>query len=205
VRKVDLPKAKNNAIETLRVAFERLQKRETSIAPNVLHWMFAMTAVEVHKVWEQYAEGRLIAALNHDATHFIQTNEITGVTHVAVGLAEYLVRGGGAYFDFKSSGDLIGKTSKRVGKPNNPFTKLTPDQKRYLDALAAFRNYIVHGSEQSTLSYKRHANQAFGVGSPAVDAGEFLFVVDHRKSSPLKGEPRLSVLIHMVKEAIQKT
>jgi hypothetical protein len=64
-----------------------------------------MTAVEVHQTWERYVEMRLIAALNHDARHFLAAQNITGANHVPLGLATYIIRGGNRYFDFKSMGN----------------------------------------------------------------------------------------------------
>jgi hypothetical protein len=64
-------------------------------------WVAQMTAVEIHGTWERYVESRLVAALNHSPKHFIKEQNIAGVSGIPTGLAQYIVRGGKRFFDFR--------------------------------------------------------------------------------------------------------
>src|ERR1700722_5347990 len=74
--------------------------------PN--RWASQFAAVELHAIWERYAENRLIAALNHNPAHFLGRNRVKGVKRISLGLASYIVRAGRKFFDFKNSSELIG-------------------------------------------------------------------------------------------------
>ena len=82
-----------------------------------------MTAVELHGIWERYVEDRLVAGLNHDPSFFVDDQGLTGVNNVSKGLAHFVVRGGQKYFNFRTMGDLIGRSDRFLGNPNNPFRK----------------------------------------------------------------------------------
>ena len=98
-----------------------------------------MTAVEVHAVWERYAEQRLVAALNHSPAFFLNEHWIRGVTRIPSGLAAYAVRGGGRYFDFRSMSDLIDRSDRLLGRVANPFRAIHVNERDYLDALSSIR------------------------------------------------------------------
>jgi hypothetical protein len=166
-----------------------------------IRWVAHMTAVELHVVWERYAEGRLVIALNHFPTHFLTVNSVRGVKILPVDLADYLVRGGAKYFDFRSIDDLIDKGKRLLAPSNNPFAAMGKAHKEHLDALAALRNYVVHKSESSRVAYKRHLAKVFGIKS-APSAGEFLDSIDHRNGSPCKGQKRIFTFFHYVNDAI---
>jgi len=160
-----------------------------------------MTAVELHVVWERYAEGRLVIALNHFPSHFLTENSVRGVKVLPVDLADYLVRAGSKYFDFRSVDDLIDKGKRLLAPSNNPFAAMGKPYKEHLDALAALRNYVVHKSESARLAYKQHLAKVFAIKS-APSAGEFLDSIDHRKGSPCKGQKRIFTFFHYVSNAI---
>lgn len=79
-----------------------------------------MSVVELHGIWERYAEARLVALLNHNSTHFVSEQNLTGIEHVSMGLASYIVRGGNRYFDFRSMGELIKRADRCAGQGLNP-------------------------------------------------------------------------------------
>ncbi len=56
-------------------------------------WIARMTVVEIHAVWERYVETRLVAALNHNPKHFLEQQNIAGITKISPGFARYIVRG----------------------------------------------------------------------------------------------------------------
>lgn len=163
-----------------------------------------MAAVEVHSTWERYVEDRLATALNHNSAHFIVTHDVRGVSRVSSGLAYYVVRSGGRYFDFKGTSDLLSKGDEWLGKPNNPFRVLSAQNCKYIDALAAIRNFIVHGSDAAAKAYKRHLKQVYGITYPP-KPDEFLNAKDYRAASPKRYQTRIHGLVAIVEEAIRKT
>jgi hypothetical protein len=115
--------------------------------------MCAMTAVELHGIWERYVEDRLVAGLNHDPSFFVADQGLTGVNNVSKGLAHFVVRGGQKYFDFRSMGDLTGRSNRFLGEQNNPFKNIPKSDREYINALAAVRNRVVRGSDASIAAY----------------------------------------------------
>ena len=98
--------------------------QEDEMHYSAQRWIAKMTAVEIHAIWERYVEQRLVTALNHSPHHFLQDNDVKGVKRVSAGLALYLVRGGGKYFDFRSMSDLFAKADAFLGRDANPFRNL---------------------------------------------------------------------------------
>lgn len=166
-------------------------------------WVAAMTAVEMHAIWERYAERRLIAALNHNPKHFLSENNITGVFAVSTGFAQYVVRAGARFFDFRSMSDLITKAKRWLG-PAHPFSGLVPKEIEYLDCLAAIRNCVVHRSEASAAGYKRNLRTVYGLKF-APTPQEFLHAKDFRKKCPAPGNPRLYGLYLVIAVAVKRT
>jgi hypothetical protein len=163
-----------------------------------------MTAVELHAVWERYVEKRLVAALNHNAAYFLKKHEIKGVSRVASGLAYYIVRGGGRFFDFRSAADLLDKGDRWLGKTDNPFRALTNHERSYLDALAAIRNCVVHRSDAADTAYRLALKSVYGIQS-APEPQEFLNAKDFRATSPARSKSRLHGLATIVSHAIRDT
>ena len=82
-RTVDITGLKARSITELKTAGNRYSKAAAgSIDYALVRWVAKMTAVELHTVWERYVEGRLVAALNHNPSHFLDENTIKGVTRV---------------------------------------------------------------------------------------------------------------------------
>jgi hypothetical protein len=171
---------------------------------SMLRWIAKMTAVEIHGAWERYVEQRLVAALNHNPRHFVSQHNIKGVSRVSSGLALYVIRGGGKYFDVRSTAELLEKGDRLLGKSANPFRQLTPQDRSYLDALAAVRNCIVHGSDAALASYKRALRSAYGIKS-APGPDEFLHARDWRSASPARYQSRLQGLGVVVACAVSDT
>jgi hypothetical protein len=165
-------------------------------------WVSQFAAVDIHAIWERYAEDRLIAALNHNPAHFLRDKEIKGVARIPRGLASYIVRGGREFFDFKSPRDLIGIATKLVGKDDNPFRLLLDEQKCYLECLGKIRNLVVHRSDAAEQAYRHNLR-----GEPyrmkfVPEPFEFLNALDNRSGSPARGQPRVCGLAEMVIQAI---
>lgn len=170
---------------------------------NCVRWVAKMTAVEIHGIWERYVENRLIAALNHHPEHFLNENSIKSVKRVSLGLATYIVRGGGRYFDFRSMADLSDKSKRWLGN-SNPFLRITKGIGSYIDALAAVRNCVVHGSDAAVSAYKRNLKSVYSIKyAPTPD--EFLHAKDLRITSPARNKSRLDGLATVVEEAIEST
>jgi len=163
-----------------------------------------MSVVELHGIWEQYAEARLVALLNHDSRHFVSEQNLTGIERISMGLASYIVRGGNRYFDFRSMGDLINRADRYAGKSQNPFRNITANRRHYLDALAAIRNCVVHRSDAAIKAYKRALTGVYGIHS-APEPDEFLNALDNRATSPLRYHRRLDGLAAVLREAITTT
>ncbi|MBI2866725.1 MAG: hypothetical protein HYX97_00150 [Chloroflexi bacterium] len=204
-RKVDLAALRTRSADSVSKAQSRY---DDAVAADLdyllLRWIAQMTAVEVHAVWERYVENRLVAALNHNAAHFLHENDIKGVTRVTSGLAFYVVRGGGRFFDFRSSSELIDKADRVLGKPDNPFRTLSAHDRSYIDALAAIRNCIVHRSDAAGAAYRRALKSVYSVKS-APEPDEFLHAKDYRRTSPARYRSRLQGLTTIVLHAINHT
>ena len=204
-RKIDLTKLKTHSRQEIAYALTRIDDAEKAQMNYLLiRWMSAMTAVELHGIWERYTEARIVAALNHDANHFIVTQGIAGVSHVSSGLASFIVRGGNRYFDFKSMPDLIAKADQWLGNAANPFRAIAPDDRRYIDVLAAIRNCVVHGSDAAKTAYSRHLRQTYNISYPPLPE-EFLNAKDNRQASPIRYQSRLKGLALVVERAIRQS
>jgi len=177
-------------------------KNNPSLSHVMVRWIAKMTAVEIHAIWERFAEARIVAELNHRPAHFLKANGIVGVKRVSSGLASYVVRGG-RFFDFRSVGELMKKANRWFGDTGNPFRVLTSDERSYLDVLAAIRNYVVHHSDFASRAYRRVLRSQYGVTS-APEPEEFLNALDRRAGSPARGESRLWGLATIVSQAINR-
>jgi hypothetical protein len=207
-RKFDLKKLKadtNEFIDDLVGQIEWIEEKLNGPEDYLfLRWVYEMIAVELYASWERYAESRIIAALNHSPQHFITDNSLTGVDSVSKGLAEYVVRGGGRYFDFRSVEDLKGHATRLLGKSRNPFSNISPEQEKYLDTLSTIRNRTVHDSDAARAAYKVKLKQVYGISS-APKPSEFLSTSDNRKASPARYKKRLFGLIEIVRQTIKAT
>ena len=204
-RTVDIPGLKTRSISELESAGNRYSRAAAgSLDPALVRWVAKMTAVELHAVWERYVEGRLVAALNHNPSYFLADNTIKGVKRVSSGLAYYVIRGGGRYFDFRSMSDLLDKGNRWLGKEKNPFRQIAKGERAYIDTLSAIRNCVVHRSEASNITYKRSIKKVYGIVS-APEPDEFLNAKDPRDNSPAQKQSRLQGLVVILTKAIRET
>jgi hypothetical protein len=169
-----------------------------------MRWIARMTAIELNAIWERYVEERVVAALNHEPQHFLESNSIVGVKRVSVGLASFIIREGRQYFDFRDCEDLLRRTNRWLTKARNPFGALSADDRLYLDTLSSIRNCIAHQSQAATRRYKHMLRKTYNIRSaPAPD--EFLSSIDRRKHSPAEGYSRIAGLGEVVVVAVAKT
>jgi hypothetical protein len=206
---VNLRSIKKDAAGGVRSAMERYEKilkLEKSRKLGYWHvwWVASMTSVELHAIWERYAEARLVAALNHAPTHFLKEQDFAGMSGISKKFARYIVREGRPFFDFRSVSELKAKANRCVGISTNPFRALPQVDCSYLDCLSAIRNCVVHGSRASVASYKRQIRGVYGIKA-APETGEFLNARDTRTHSPARYESRLHGLALIVKRAIRNT
>jgi hypothetical protein len=201
-RKIDLPALRKKSIKDVRKAME-FYDSAGALEYWFQAWIAKMTAVEVHAIWERYVETRLVAALNHNPKNFLEEQNIIGLTRMSVGLANYIVRGGNRYFDFRSMDDLKGKAKRWLGA-TNPFSSLPAADIAYIDCLATVRNCVVHGSEASVTAYKRSIKSVYGM-KKASEPTEFLHAKDYRPASPARDKSRLHGLVEVIVKAIQST
>jgi hypothetical protein len=156
-RKIDVKRLRNRSISGIDRSIARFEKLCTKIGGEdflLIRWSSAMTAVEIHSIWERYVEERLVSLINHNPSHFANQADIKGLTRVSSGLARYIIRGGGRYFDFRSMSDLFQKADGWLGKENNPFRALTPRDREYIEVLSAIRNCVVQRRSAGSLSEK---------------------------------------------------
>lgn len=204
-RRIDLKSIRRNALKELKYVLSIYEKAQAAeLHYEVIRFVGIMAAVEAHAIWERFAEDRLIAALNHHPSTFIRANDIRGIKRVPLGLATVLVRGGSRYFDFRSTKELIDRADGFLGKSANPFRRLSPVDKNYLDTLAGMRNCIVHKSKPAFTTYKRLLRQTYGIKS-APEPDEFLSAEDRRGNSPARYKSRLHGLIAVIKKTIRHT
>jgi hypothetical protein len=203
-RRFDVVKLKQKSLSELQQARHIAERVEKDKADYLFaRWACKMLAVDIHQSWERYVEDRLAAALNHSSRHFLESHDVRGVKNISAGFAYYIVRSGGRFFDFKSVSDLLSKGDDWIGKPNNPFRKLSASGAKYIDALAAIRNCVTHGSDAARKAYRRHVNGLCGIKS-APTPGEFLFAINYNLSVA-RYKPRIFGLIAAVENAIRDT
>jgi hypothetical protein len=202
-RKIDFKSIQAKCIREVHTAMHRYDRTE-GLDYLVRRWVAAMTAVEVHAIWERYSESRLIAALNHYPKHFLNEHDIAGVSSISTGFAVYIVRGGGRFFDFRSTSDLIAKANRWLGATANPFRLLTPVERAYLDCLSAVRNCVVHRSEAAATAYKSSIRSVYGIKA-APKPEEFLHAKDFRLASPARYKSRLDGIAVITAVAIMRT
>jgi hypothetical protein len=203
-RKIDLAKIAKSSTVEVRRSLRMYRKICFGTDHNVNRWASQFAAVEVHAAWERYSEKRVIAALNHNASVFLNENSVKGVTRISSGLASYIVRGGRNFFDFKSSADLIRIGNRLLGPLNNPFLRLTTQQRQYLDCLNAIRNFIVHRSDAADQSYRKSLRTLYRLRF-VPDPPEFLNTIDKRSDSPARGDRRIVSFVQIVYDAIEQT
>jgi hypothetical protein len=169
---------------------------------SLSRWSSQMVAVDIHAVWERYAEKRLVIALNHNPDFFIKRNHLKGIRKVPAGLASYVVRSGGKFFDFRSMNELTRISKLLIAPEDNPFRVITEEQRSYIECLAAIRNRIAHRSEASEAAYRNQLRSVFSLRF-CPETPEFLNSLDSRRSSPARGRPRIFGIATMVAEAIR--
>jgi hypothetical protein len=207
VRKIDVERLRNRSIGDIDRSIARFSELCAKIGDRdflLIRWSSAMTAVEIHGIWERFVEERLVSLINHNPSHFANQADIKGLTRVSSGLARYIIRGGGRYFDFRSMSELLQKADSWLGKENNPFRALPPRDREYVDVLSAIRNCVVHGSDAAQAAYRRNLRIVYGVKS-APEPEEFLNAIDFRKTSPARKEKRLKGIAAVVRHAINST
>jgi len=203
MRPSDLPRLRAKTLKEINFALSHYKKTVAKNSDFQLIWYIGMmAAVDMHATWERFAEGRLIVALNHDPSPFITANLIRGIKRIPVGLATVLVRSGARYFDFRSTGELIDKGDRLLGKSSNPFRKIPEADRKYLDTLSAVRNCIVHRSTLAFSAYKRSIRKTYGIKS-APEPEEFLAAVDRRVESPARNDSRLHGLATVLRKTIR--
>lgn len=201
---LELLRAKSAAdIDWLTKRFKEFDDTLPERKYHLLRWAAEMSIVELHAIWEKFAEERLVIALNHNPAFFISDNSIRGTEKITKGLAHVLVKGNQKYFDFRSMEDLVKRATKLLGPSSNPFKTLDRNtQVKYLDALSAIRNCIAHRSEASLVAYKRSLKETFSIKS-APSPAEFLNAKDNRQISPLKWEKRIYVIAKVVMTVVK--
>jgi len=204
-RKTNINTLRSASIRELDGLEKRFSEFEMTLSDSqygLLRWISSMAIVELHSIWERYAENRLIYSLNHHPGKFIEKNGIQGLSAIPKGLSCIIVRGGAKYFDFRSVEDLIRKGNNFL-ETNNPFAQLKgTDERKYLDTISAIRNYVSHKSRFSQKSYKESLRISFSVKS-VPEPDEFLNAKDNRMGSPAKGRKRIYVLIEIVRSAVK--
>ena len=203
-RKFDLSRLRKNVLHELNEARNIVSRAEDPSEYVFGRWICTMVAVHVHASWERYVENRLAAALNHKPDFFLETHDVRGVTNISAGFSNYIVRGGGRFFDFKSMSDLFAKGDDLLSKTDNPFRKLSKDECKYIDALASIRNFVAHGSEAANKSYRRQLLAVYSIKYPP-SPGEFLLAKDNKAGSFARYKPRIYGLIIAVEKAVQNT
>lgn len=164
--RVDLRRLKRRSTEFIAVAMNTISVADGhNYDQTVRRWMCQMVAVELHAIWERFAEDRLVTCLNHSPKHFLTAHKVKGIQNVPMGLAIFIVRAGGSFFNFRSTSELISRADHLLGRNNNPFRDITVSDRNYIDALAAIRNCIVHGSDASYSSYTRHLRDLYNIHS----------------------------------------
>lgn len=167
-------------------------------------WIVRMAVIDLHSVWERFAEDRLAVGLNHHPIYFLERNEVRGISHISKGLAYYLVRGGLRYFDFRSMAELLRKGDDLLSRDLNPFRHILPELRNSLDILAVLRNYVVHGSAASELAYKKTIMKNYRF-SATPQIQDFLGRLDRRPKSRARNRPYIVGFFRVVGSAIDAT
>ena len=163
--RVNLAALEKSSTQQIHHSLEMYSEIHLIPSPYPIRWASQFAAVELHAIWERYAEKRLIAALNHNAAHFLEKNEAKGVKRVPLGLASYIVRSWRRFFDFKSSSDLISIGDRLLSGLGNPFRGTDrrsetvyrlpgDDQKSYCPQKRCSRPFVSELPTRRTLSYE---------------------------------------------------
>jgi hypothetical protein len=82
------------------------------------------------------------------------------------------------------------------------WERFAEDRLVALDALAAIRNCVVHGSDAAWAAYRRVLEGVYGISS-APEPDEFLNATDNRAVSPYRYHSRLEGLAEVLERAIR--
>ena len=120
-------------------------------------WCYEYAIIKLYCAFEELMLEALKAALNNDASHFLEKNNITQITHLNRDVAEYVIVGDG-YFNFKGRDGLI-KTLRTYLPKDHWLIKIVKYRKYKvsLNRLSAFRNYAAHGGDKAKARAKASA------------------------------------------------
>ena len=120
-------------------------------------WCYEYAIIKLYRAFEELMLEALKGAINKDASHFLDKNNITQINHLNSDLAEYVIVGDG-YFDFKGRDGLIDTLKKYLPK-DHWLIKIVknPQYRVSLNRLSAFRNYAAHSSDKAKARAKASA------------------------------------------------
>ena len=208
-RKPDINVARREAQGSLSASKRRYERalkhyeRTPSIGHDLLGRIAMMTAVDVQAAWGTYAEELLVVALTHRPQPFVDENGTVGPGTLTRRQAADFLREGSEYFSFRQVADLISRGDQFVGEKHNPFRNIAPVNRRYLDALAATQDYIVHPNRVTRARYKRRTAKVYRLEN-MVEPHELLRARE-RRCELAKGSPRVLGLVEVVRSAVHST
>jgi hypothetical protein len=156
--------------------------------------IFEAFVPKIYAQWTILAEDLLIDCLNRDSSQYATYFGHRLPKHMARPQCEIMLTGTG-YFDFKSTGNLIGLAKQILVSANNPFPGIKDSARRKIDGLTNMRNYLAHYSRVSQRSLKKYCASAYGLRTFR-EPGDFLIA----KQKP-SGDPSLFGFIDALEQA----
>lgn len=122
--------------------------------------------------WEKLIDEVLIYKFSKDTSLFCQKIGIKIKKVISLDLSHAIVIGS-KYFDFKDTGDLIGKTGDYFKKEENIFKAILPADRNRIDEVYKIRNYLSHYSKKSKRTLFQMYKKSFNM-KRFVNPGNFL-------------------------------
>lgn len=144
--------------------------------------------------WEEVLDEDFVDALNRDTSAYAERVGIELPKNLTRNICFGLLVGDG-YLDFRSTGDIVGRSKKVLVPANNPFDHLTRTVRTSIDHFYILRNYLAHRSQRAYRAYRAMLETDFEY-KLVVQPGVFLRV----KGNSL-GKSRLEFFLYRFREA----
>lgn len=129
--------------------------------------------------WENFVDEHIVDCVNCDPSQLSEHFGVSIPKHPTWDLCHALIIGDG-YTDFRSFGDLKGKSKRLIPDDSNPFLAVTTTQAKRIDEVYKIRNYLAHYSKKSRASLF-HVYQAEYKMTRFMEPGQFLLAYDARR------------------------
>ena len=181
------------------VEFETKVEHLRSLAKTSLHPNIELRASEqrlclegftllLASYWEELINNDFVDALNRDTSNYASQVELVLPKNLPRDICFGLLVGHG-YLNFRSVGDLLGKSRQLIVPANNPFRQISAPRRKSIDCFINVRNYLAHRSKKAHREYARVLTREYSY-TRVVSPGQFL--------RAQHGQERLPRLFHFL-------